>query len=242
MFQASRRATVAVRERNTVAVTPDETADRSQRLRSSDDLREPNPERAKGARKVDMKRTDNTQRRSRKHSSRVHSSQEQLPERVPFSVIPTGETPVIDGWAQRAVWTDRMLTTLCNNTVKGGRWHSLIDKVYSHTFHDRSYGFRHGRSCHDALGIVEQKLSEGYVYVVDADLKGYFRHARWPVFKDVDAMVRRRLRRLLKKRHRRNPQRLPATQRWPNAYFAETGLYSLREAHSRFAQSRAGPD
>jgi len=468
-----------------------------------------------------MKRTDNTkygskQRGSRKRSSRDQRSQKPLPERVPFAVIPTGETPVIDGWAQRAVWTDRMLTTLVNDTVKGGRWHALIDKVYSelnlftaartvlwkkgaagvdqqttedfdrhltvetrrlseqirgstyqpqavrrvwipkpgdptsqrplgiptvrdrvvqkalvnviepildHTFHDRSFGFRHGRSCRDALRIVEQKLSEGYVFVVDADLKGYFdsipkdrllelvkesisdrrvlslieqfldqgiqeelrtwtpetgvpqgavlspvlsnvylnrldhllaedgfemvryaddfvilcrskfaaevalqivhewveqagltlhptktkivdsrvesfqflgysfrgeqihprgsslqklkdtirrktprksgipleftiaslnaslrgwfgyfRHARWPVFKDMDAMVRRRLRRLQKKRHRRNPQRLPATQRWPNAYFAEQGLFSLREAHFRFAQSRAGPD
>ena len=71
---------------------------------------------------------------------------------------------------------------------------------------------------------------------------GYFRHARWPVSKAMDGMIRRRLRRLLKKRHRRNPQRLPATQRWPNAFFAERGLYSLREAHFRFAQSRAGPD
>jgi RNA-directed DNA polymerase len=453
-----------------------------------------------------MKRTDNTQRKS----------QEPLPERVPFADIPAGEPPTIDGWAQRAVWTDRMLTTLLNDTVKGGRWHALIDKVYSelnlltaarhvlwkqgaagvdhqttedfdrhlivetrrlseqirgstyqpqavrrvwipkpgdpssqrplgiptvrdrvvqkalvnviepildHTFHDRSFGFRHGRSCRDALRIVEQKLSEGYVYVVDADLKGYFdsipkdrllelvkasisdrrvlsligqfldqsimeelrewtpetgvpqgavlspvlsnvylnpldhlmadegfemvryaddfvilcrsefqadvalqvvrewvaqagltlhptktkivdsrvesfqflgysfrgeqihprggslaklkatirkhtprksgvaleftianlnaslrgwfgyfRHARWPVFKDMDGMVRRRLRRLLKKRHRRNPQRLPANHRWPNAFFAEKGLYSLREAHFRFAQSREGPD
>lgn len=453
-----------------------------------------------------MKRPDNMKR----------NSQEPLPERVPFAVIPIGEPPAIRGWAQRVVWTDRMLTTLLNDTVKGGRWHALIDKVYrppnlfsaalgvlgkkgaagvdgqktedferhlieetrrlsdeireqsyqpraalrgwipkpgrpgekrplgiptvrdrvvqkalvnviepilDHTFHDRSFGFRHGRSCRDALRIVEQKLSEGYVYVVDADLKGYFdsipkdrllklvkesisdsrvlkligqfldqkimedlrewtpeagvpqgavlspllsnvylnpldhlmdkagfemvryaddfvvlcrhpleaeaaletirewvaaagltlhptktkivdsrvesfqflgysfrgkqiypredsyqklkdairrktprtsggdleltiarlnaslrgwfvyfRHARWPVFKDIDGMVRRRLRRILQKRHRRNPKRLPATQRWPNAYFAKKGLYSLREAHFRFAQSRDGPD
>jgi RNA-directed DNA polymerase len=300
---------------------------------------------------------------------------------------------------------------------------NVIEPILDHTFHDRSFGFRHGRSCRDALRIVEQKLSEGYVWVVDADLKGYFdsipkdrllklvkgsisdsrvlsligqfldqsileelhewtpetgvpqgavlspvlsnvylnpldhlmaedgfemvryaddfvilcrsefaaevalevvrewveqagltlhptktkivdsrvesfqflgysfrgeqihpragsltklkdtirkksprksgapleftiaslnvslrgwfgyfRHARWPVFKDIDGMVRRRLRRLLKKRHRRNPQRLPATQRWPNAFFTEKGLFSLREAHLRFAQSRAGPD
>ncbi|UCD25836.1 MAG: group II intron reverse transcriptase/maturase [Gemmatimonadota bacterium] len=453
-----------------------------------------------------MKRTDNTQRRS----------QEPLPERVPFAVIPTGETPSIEGWAQRAVWTDRMLRALLNKTVKGGRWHSLIDKVYSelnlytaarhvcgkkgaagidhqtteefdrhlivetrrlseqirgdtyqaqavrrvwipkpgnatsqrplgiptvrdrvvqkalvnviepildHTFHDRSFGFRHGRSCHDALRLVEDQLRDGYVYVVDADLKGYFdsipqdkllqqvresisdhrvlkliehflnqrvmeelrewtadagvpqgavlspvlsnvylnpldhlmaedgfmmvryaddfvilcrsefeadvalqtvrewveaagltlhptktkivdsrvnsfqflgysfrgeqihprsdslnklkhtirqktprksgvpleftiaslnstlrgwfgyfRHARWPVFKATDAMVRRRLRRILQKRHRKNPRRLPATTRWPNAYFTDLGLFSLREAHFRFAQSPRGPD
>jgi RNA-directed DNA polymerase len=493
-------------ERNDDPNESDEATDRSQRLHSSDDLEEPNLERAKGARKVDMRRTDSTKQ----------NTKEPLPERVPFAVIPTGETPGIEGWAQRAVWTDRMLRTLLNNTVKGGKWHALIDKVYSelnlytaarqvcgkstaagvdqqtadeferhiivetrrlseqirgstyqpqaakrvwipkpgtpsahrplaiptirdrvvqkalvnvlepildHTFHDRSCGFRHGRSCHDALRIVEQKLSEGYVYVVDADLKayfdtipkdrlltilkrsisdrrmlhliqlfleqeileelrtwtpetgvpqgavlspvlanaylnpldhlmaedgfemvryaddfvilcrsefeaevalqtvrewveqagltlhptktkivdsriesfqflgysfrgdqihprssslnklkdtiraktprksgvsvedtimrlnatlrgwfGYFRHARWPVFKDMDAMTRRRLRRILQKRHRKNPKRLPATQRWPNAYFADLGLFSLREAHFRFAQSPRGHD
>lgn len=443
-------------------------------------------------------------------------SQERLPERVPFAAIPAGETPTIAGWARREIWTDRMLTTLLNDAVKGGRWHALIDKVYresnlytaarqvlgnkgaagvdrqttedfdqhllaetrrlseqirgktyqpqaarrtwipkagtsrerrplgiptvrdrvvqkalvnviepilDHTFHERSFGFRHGRSCRDALRIVEEKLSSGSVYVVDADLQGYFdsipkdrlldlvrksisdsrvlglikqflnqslleelrewtpetgvpqgavlspvlsnvylnpldhlmadhgfemvryaddfvvlcrsieeaesalqmvrewvgemgltlhptktkivdsrvksfqflgysfrgdqihprgtsleklketirrktprqsglsmectiaslnaslrgwfvyfRHARWPVYKNLDGMIRRRLRRQLLRRHRRNPQRLPRQQRWPNAWFAELGLYSLREAHFRFAQSHRGPD
>jgi RNA-directed DNA polymerase len=300
---------------------------------------------------------------------------------------------------------------------------NVIEPILDHTFHDRSFGFRHGRSCLDALRIVEQKLTEGYVYVVDADLKGYFdsipkdrllelvresisdrrvlsligqfldqsileelrewtpetgvpqgavlspvlanaylnpldhllaeegfemvryaddfvilcrsefeaevaleivrgwvdqagltlhptktkivdsritsfqflgysfrgdqvypragslrklkdrirdqtprksgvslectiarlntslrgwfgyfRHARWVVYPDVDGMVRRRLRRILVKRHRRNPHRLPRTRRWPNAWFAERGLFSLREAHLRFVQSHCGPD
>ena len=65
----------------------------------------------------------------------------------------------------------------------------------------------------------------------------YFRHCRWTIYKDLDANIRARLRRLQLKRHRKNPQRLPRTQRWPNAYFAKAGLYSLREAHFRFAQS-----
>jgi RNA-directed DNA polymerase len=66
---------------------------------------------------------------------------------------------------------------------------------------------------------------------------GYFRHCRWTIYKDLDAKIRSRLRRLLLKRHRKNPERLPRQQRWPNAYFAKAGLYSLREAHFRFAQS-----
>ena len=438
-------------------------------------------------------------------------SKDRLPVRVPFSATPPGETPDIRRWAQPVVWTDRMLTTLLNNKVKGGRWHALIDKVYAplnlytaarkvtakkkaagvdgqsceafdehllvetrnlgeeikgqsyrpspvrrvhipkpgrpnetrplgiptvrdrvvqramvnviepildHQFHERSFGFRHGVGAHDALRIVEQKLEEGYVYVVDADLKsyfdtipkdrllalvkehisdsrmmkllklfldqgimeelrqwnpitgvpqgavlspvlsnlyldpldhqmadagfemvryaddfvvlcrsqteaeaalamitawveesgltlhptktkivdsrvssfaflgysfrggkiyprreslakmaarineltprkrsgsietiakelsrtlvgwfGYFRHCRWTIYYDLDLKIRRRLRRLLLKRHRKNPERLPRNQRWPNAYFTKAGLYSLREAHFRFAQS-----
>ncbi|MBC7855953.1 MAG: group II intron reverse transcriptase/maturase, partial [Pirellulaceae bacterium] len=70
----------------------------------------------------------------------------------------------------------------------------------------------------------------------------YFRHCFWNIFKDYDGLIRRRLRRLLLKRHRRNPQRLPRNQRWPNAYFAEHGLLSLQEAHLRFVQSCPGND
>jgi RNA-directed DNA polymerase len=69
---------------------------------------------------------------------------------------------------------------------------------------------------------------------------GYFRHCRWTIYKDLDAKIRSRLRRLLLKRHRKNPERLPRLQRWPNDYFAKAGLYSLRQAHFRFAQSVAG--
>jgi RNA-directed DNA polymerase len=69
---------------------------------------------------------------------------------------------------------------------------------------------------------------------------GYFRHSRWTIFKALDAKIRSRLRRLLLKRHRKNPKRLPRTQRWPNAYFTKVGLWSLREAHNRFGQSHAG--
>jgi RNA-directed DNA polymerase len=50
----------------------------------------------------------------------------------------------------------------------------VLEPIFDHTFHNRSFGFRHGRGCHDALRCVDQLLAEGYVYVVDADLKVYF--------------------------------------------------------------------
>jgi RNA-directed DNA polymerase len=429
---------------------------------------------------------------------------------VPFAATQKAETPGIAQWAHPLVWTQSMLTTLLENRVKGGKWHTLYDKVmsehnlsvstmkvvgkrgaagvdrqtitvfadrhreeidrlqtelkdesyrplpvrrveipkpgsnekrplgiptvrdrvvqtalvhvlepiFNHTFHERSFGFRHGRGCHDALRCVEALLEDGYVYVVDADLKGYFdtipkdrllelvkqkvtdsavlrlvkkyldqeimselktwtpeagvpqgavlspmlsnvylnpldhlmsakgfqmvryaddfvilcrtqteaeaalseirvwveasglklhpekthivnsneksfaflgysfrgrfrfprakshakvvarlreltprksgeslesiiasinrslrgwfnyfRHCFWNIFEPYDAMVRRRLRRLLLKRNRRNPKRLSRTHRWPNSFFAERGLYSLSEAHACFVQS-----
>lgn len=448
--------------------------------------------------------------KSRNRNQAAARRYDYIPVTVPFAATPAGETLGIDQWAHRAVWTDRMLETLLEDKVKGGKWHTLIDKVLSElnlfcsaqkvlgkkgaagvdrqtvedfaeherkelrhlhqqlrdgnyrpalvrrtwipkpgssdqrplgiptvrdrvvqtalvhviepildaTFHARSFGFRHGRGCHDALRCVEDLLEAGYVYVVDADLKSYFdtipkdrllgivgqkisdrrilglvqqfldqgimdelrtwtpeagvpqgavlspvlsnaylnpldhqmaesgfqmvryaddfvihcrtpeeaatalaevrqwveghgltlhpekthivdareqsfsflgysfrgklrfprakshqkfveriremtprksgesldtliqrinrstrgwfnyfRHCHWSIYRDYDGLIRRRLRALLKKRHRRNRHRLPRTHRWPNAYFTEHGFSSLTEAHVRFVQS-----
>jgi len=51
------------------------------------------------------------------------TSKDASPTRVPFSATPTGEAPDITRWAQRAVWTDRMLSTLLEDKVRGGKWH-----------------------------------------------------------------------------------------------------------------------
>ena len=184
---------------------------------------------------------------------------------VPFGATPVGPPPPVTEWANRAVWTDRMLSALLSG-VRGGKWHTLIDKVYETfnlglasesvlgnqgaagvdhqtvqqfkerrfqelqrlaeelrsgkyqpravkrvmipkpgstekrplgipcvrdrvvqtallhvlepifdiTFAEHSYGFRRGRGCHHALERIETLLNEGYVHVVDADLKSYF--------------------------------------------------------------------
>jgi RNA-directed DNA polymerase len=75
---------------------------------------------------------------------------------------------------------------------------------------------------------------------INRSMKGwftYFRHCFWNVFDAYDEMIRKRLRNMLVKRNRLNPKRLPRNQRWPNTYFSELGLYSLREAHTRFVRS-----
>lgn len=51
---------------------------------------------------------------------------------------------------------------------------NVIEPIFERDFGEHSYGFRPGRGCKDALRRVSQLLEQGYVHVVDADLKGYF--------------------------------------------------------------------
>jgi RNA-directed DNA polymerase len=69
----------------------------------------------------------------------------------------------------------------------------------------------------------------------------YFKHSCRPTFAAVDKMVRRRLRRILRKRvGRKGSGRIGDAQRWPNAFFAVNGLYSLTSAHLNACQSPCG--
>jgi len=51
---------------------------------------------------------------------------------------------------------------------------NVIEPIFEREFAEHSYGFRPGRGCKDALRRVDELLKQGCVYVVDADLKGYF--------------------------------------------------------------------
>ena len=50
----------------------------------------------------------------------------------------------------------------------------VIEPVFEREFAPQSYGFRPGRSCHDALRRVDELLKSGHQQVVDIDIKGYF--------------------------------------------------------------------
>jgi len=44
--------------------------------------------------------------------------------------VSNSDDPRMWSWVEASVWTDRMLAAL-GNGVRGGKWHSLIDKVYT---------------------------------------------------------------------------------------------------------------
>ena len=50
----------------------------------------------------------------------------------------------------------------------------LINPIFERRFHDNSFGFRPGRNCHQAVERVLQYAEQGYRYVVDVDIKGFF--------------------------------------------------------------------
>lgn len=50
----------------------------------------------------------------------------------------------------------------------------VIEPIFEKEFAPHSYGFRPRRGGKDALRRVDQLLKDGYVFVVDADLKSYF--------------------------------------------------------------------
>jgi len=51
---------------------------------------------------------------------------------------------------------------------------NVIEPIFERDFAQHSYGFRPQRSCKDALRRIDQLLKQGFVHVVDADLKSYF--------------------------------------------------------------------
>jgi RNA-directed DNA polymerase len=83
---------------------------------------------------------------------------------------------------------------------------------------------------------------EGTIQDVNSTLVGwfeYFKHVtKRYVFEDLDRFTRQRLRAILKKQQKRPG--IPKGrdfQRWPNAYFGELELFSLKTAHALACQS-----
>ena len=52
--------------------------------------------------------------------------------------------------------------------------HQVLSPIFELGFSSHSYGFRPGRSAHQAVRAVQHYQEEGYKYVVDMDLKSFF--------------------------------------------------------------------
>jgi len=76
---------------------------------------------------------------------------------------------------------------------------------------------------------------------VNRTLRGwfeYFKHSHPDTFPPLDKWIRRRLRSILRKRHKgRGISRGFDHINWPNAFFAKQGLFSLQIAHAQARQS-----
>lgn len=52
--------------------------------------------------------------------------------------------------------------------------HQVLVEVYEVTFSEHSYGYRPGRSAHDAVKAAREHIEAGYRWVVDIDLERFF--------------------------------------------------------------------
>lgn len=50
----------------------------------------------------------------------------------------------------------------------------LLEPIFEPIFHKHSYGFRPRRGCHMAVEYILKLKAQGYKYVLDADIKGFF--------------------------------------------------------------------
>lgn len=63
---------------------------------------------------------------------------------------------------------------------------SLLDAVYEQDFRDCSYGFRPGRSAHQAIHALREQCMEGWVnWIIDADIQGFFDHLDRGVLREL---------------------------------------------------------
>ena len=81
----------------------------------------------------------------------------------------------------------------------------VLEQIYEADFLDCSYGYRPGRSCHEALDQLGRTIQQKKVsYVVEADIKGFFDHVNhdWLIrmleLRIGDPRILRLVRRLLK--------------------------------------------
>jgi len=143
--------------------------------------------------------------------------------------------------ATRGLTLHPVKTHIVDATLKGG-----FDFLGYHF--ERRYKWPRKKSLMKVRDTIRHKTKrangnsmEYIISNVNRSLKGwfeYFKHSHKFTFSQLDKWIRMRLRSILRKRcHRTGRGRGRDHQRWPNAYFAELGLFSLTAAYAEACQS-----
>ena len=103
-----------------------------------------------------MKRRNGRGAKAGQGSGNVQDTpKEEQPSTVPVRAKQDGDTPTRWAWVEPSVWTTRMLAALVNG-VKGGRWFSLMDKVYAPA--NLAAAWKSVRSNRGAAGVDHQSV------------------------------------------------------------------------------------
>jgi RNA-directed DNA polymerase len=165
-----------------------------------------------------------------------------------FVILCRSKQEALEAWEMAKEWTAGNGLTLhpektrvVDATQKGG-----FDFLGYHF--ERAYRWPRQKSLHKLKDTIrgKTKRNNGHslqkiILDVSATLAGwfeYFKHSHRTTFKPLDQWIRMRLRSILRKRQGGQGRgRGSDHQRWPNAFFAKLGLFSLAAAHAEARQS-----
>jgi RNA-directed DNA polymerase len=151
-------------------------------------------------------------------------------------------------WSEEAGLTLHPDKTRCVNMNEPGEGFDFLGYHFAHTRTgrlDRWPREKSVRKFKDSIRTVTRRGNghsiEQLIQRTNRVARGwceYFKHSNRWTFPKLDAWIRHRLRSILRRRqHRKGRARGPDHQRWPNAYFAERGLFSLVQARALALQS-----
>jgi len=165
-----------------------------------------------------------------------------------FVILCRSEAEAVAALAQVEAWTEGAGLSLHPEKTR------IVDARESGDFDFLGYHFERGkhwpsrkslRKFRDKVRAKTRRSNGNSLEAIIADLNRtlrgwfeYFQHGYRTTFPHQDSWVRMRLRSLLRQRHHAKGRgRGSDHQRWPNAFFAELGLFSLVAAHVLACQS-----